>query len=574
MYPPSEAAWQKGLGFYMKIRGKIYSIVAVMALATVLSTAIGLTTLTESSDLTNRLDETAQRAFYAERVNRLITATNAGTRGLSGAEDRKAAEGYAKEIHISTTSLLATFEEWRTLVPAAETATFEKIVTAAKEFTAIRLKIADIGVEQGGPAASAASDADPAIKTNRVALQKGLADYAEEIRASLEPLRAGMDALQGRMMTMLIGTAALALILGVAVATWIGTSKLSRPLVRVTNALKQMADGDLAVEKIATFPKDEIGDLWRVTDRFQVALQRAEEMKLGQAEIDAKAAAEKSAMMNQLADNFENAIGGIVRTVASAATELEATAQVMSDAAGLASSKSGAAAQASLQASNNVETVASAAEELSSSIAEISRNVGESARMTIGAVGRANETSLMVERLSGAASKIGAIVDLITNVAQQTNLLALNATIEAARAGEAGRGFAVVAQEVKKLAEQTSQATNLIATQVGEIQVATLESTESIGGITSTIEQLNTIASALALSVEQQGAATDEIARNVQQASMGTRDVSINIEGVTQATEESSSAASQVLRSAGDLSQQSEMLRTEVGKMLTFIRAA
>ena len=558
----------------MKIRGKIYSIVAVMALATVLSTAIGLTTLTESSDLTNRLDETAQRAFYAERVNRLITATNAGTRGLSGAADREAAEGYAKEIRASTTSLLATFEEWRTLVPAAETATFEKIVTAAKEFTAIRLKIADIGVEQGGPAASAASDADPAIKTNRVALQKGLADYAEEIRASLEPLRAGMDALQGRMMTMLIGTAALALILGVAVATWIGTSKLSRPLVRVTDALKQMADGDLAVEKIATFPKDEIGDLWRVTDRFQVALQRAEEMKLGQAEIDAKAAAEKSAMMNQLADNFENAIGGIVRTVASAATELEATAQVMSDAAGLASSKSGAAAQASLQASNNVETVASAAEELSSSIAEISRNVGESARMTIGAVGRANETSLMVERLSGAASKIGAIVDLITNVAQQTNLLALNATIEAARAGEAGRGFAVVAQEVKKLAEQTSQATNLIATQVGEIQVATLESTESIGGITSTIEQLNTIASALALSVEQQGAATDEIARNVQQASMGTRDVSINIEGVTQATEESSSAASQVLRSAGDLSQQSEMLRTEVGKMLTFIRAA
>src|ERR1700754_2338391 len=103
MYAPVEAAWAKGLGVYMKIRGKIYSIVAVMALATVLSTAIGLRTLTESSDLTASLDQTAQRAFYAERVNRLITATNAGTRGLSGAEDKEAAEGYAKEIRTATT---------------------------------------------------------------------------------------------------------------------------------------------------------------------------------------------------------------------------------------------------------------------------------------------------------------------------------------------------------------------------------------------------------------------------------------------------------------------------------------
>ncbi len=81
----------------------------------------------------------------------------------------------------------------------------------------------------------------------------------------------------------------------------------------------------------------------------------------------------------------------------------------------------------------------------------------QSSELSAAAVAQGNRTNEIVASLSGAAEKIGHVVELINSIAAQTNLLALNATIEAARAGEAGKGFSVVAQEVKSLAGQDLQ---------------------------------------------------------------------------------------------------------------------
>lgn len=137
--------------------------------------------------------------------------------------------------------------------------------------------------------------------------------------------------------------------------------------------------------------------------------------------------------------------------------------------------------------------------------------------------------------LAESAEKIGAIVSLITNIANQTDLLALNATIEAARAGDAGKGFAVVESAVKNLATQTGKATEEIDAHVTQIQAAIKEAIVAIRGIAGSIDHISAIGATIARGVEQQSAATSEIARSVQQVAGPTHNVTDSIGGVIRA---------------------------------------
>lgn len=287
-----------------------------------------------------------------------------------------------------------------------------------------------------------------------------------------------------------------------------------------------------------------------------------------------KMAAEKKAVMERLANEFENAIGNIVATVSSASSELETSAGSLTATAERSRELATKVALASDEASTNVQSVASATEEMTSSVHEIGRQVQESSRIAGEAVDQAQKTNDRVGELAKAAARIGDVVELINNIAGQTNLLALNATIEAARAGEAGRGFAVVASEVKALAEQTAKATGEISQQITGIQSATGESVLAIKEIGNTIGKMSEIASAIAAAVEEQGAATQEISRNVQQAAVGTTLVSSNITDVKRGATETGSASAEVLSAAKSLSSDSNRLSVEVVKFLGSVRAA
>ncbi len=369
-------------------------------------------------------------------------------------------------------------------------------------------------------------------------------------------------------------TAAIGLLLNLAFAMWIGIAGLSHPIDRLKKAMQALAQNDLSVEVPGKESRDEIGDMARTVEVFKTNALEVERLKQQQLAIEERAAAERKADMERLANNFEASVGEVIQTVTTAAAELESAARSLTSTAEREEHLASTVAAASEQATANVQSVASATEQMTSSVNEISRRVQESANIAHQAVDQAKQTNDRIGALATAAGRIGDIIDLINNIAGQTNLLALNATIEAARAGDAGRGFAVVASEVKALAEQTGKATDEISQQIAGMQSATQESVTAIREIGSTIERMSEISSSIASAVEQQGAATQEIARNVQEAAKGTSQVSSSITDVQQGANETGTASARVLSAAQSLSRDSSRLRSEVGNFLDTVRAA
>ena len=367
--------------------------------------------------------------------------------------------------------------------------------------------------------------------------------------------------------------AAVAVLLIVPLLGLLIQALVARPIVAMTTAMQRLADGDTEVGIPARSRRDEIGAMAAAVEVFRDNRRAADRLVADQA-AERAARERHAARLEELLHGFEAEVSQLVAVLATAATGLQTTAQGMSDVAGRTGGRSRAVVAAAEAASASVQTVAVAGGELTNSIAEIGRQVQQSSLIAQQAVEATRHTDAVVQALSGGAQKIGEIVGLITAIAGQTNLLALNATIEAARAGDAGKGFAVVASEVKSLAIQTTSATGDIGAHISQIQAATREAVEAIGGVSRIIGEISGIATTIAASVEQQGAATVAITRNMHNTAEGMQSIGANIAGMDAAASETGAAAAHVLGAATELSGQADRLRAEVQRFVSEIRAA
>ncbi|MBP2303352.1 methyl-accepting chemotaxis protein [Azospirillum picis] len=387
-----------------------------------------------------------------------------------------------------------------------------------------------------------------------------------------EASKATASMLDNSRLTQIVVAGASILVSILVVWLYIGRVVIGR-MMALKTGMGRIAAGDLDAD-IALDGRDEIAEMGAALRVFRDTAREVESARAAAEEERQRAAGERRQAMLSLADQFENGVKTVVETVSAAATQMHQTAAGMVTTADDTSRQAGSAAEAAEIASVNVDGAASAAHELSQSIGEISRQVTESATIAAKAAGEAERTDGTMRDLNEAASRIGAVLDLISDIAGQTNLLALNATIEAARAGEAGKGFAVVAQEVKQLASQTAKATDQIAGQIGAMQTATNEAVGAIRSIGLTIGRLNDISASIAAAVEQQGAATSEIARNVQQAAGGTAQASQNIGQVRTAAGQTGRSAQEVLSVAQEVSSQASHLQEQIDRFLRQVRTA
>lgn len=411
-----------------------------------------------------------------------------------------------------------------------------------------------------------AQAAGDAVATATASLSAVMAELNTESVEQLSEIR-------DNSMTLMAGGVILVLVIAVGLG-FMTQRMVVRPISRLSGAMQTLADGENSVDVPGADRGDEIGSMAKTVEVFKANGLEKERLEREQADLEARSEAEKRKATEALATTFEQSVMGVLTRVGESTVQMRQAVSSMLRSASETSSSTDGAANASQQASDNVQAVAAAAEQLAATVAEVSRQITTCVDVANDAQSSALETDQSIQELASAAERIGDAVRLISDVAEQTNLLALNATIEAARAGEAGKGFAVVANEVKALASQTGKATEEISDLVREIQGSTGNAVSRIKHIAQTAGKVTEVISSVAAAMEEQGAATSEIARNAEGAADSTSQVVGNMGSVREQAGSTGSLAEELMEDVGELDGGAKELSDAVNGFLRKIRAA
>ena len=292
---------------------------------------------------------------------------------------------------------------------------------------------------------------------------------------------------------MLLGTALVALLLGLFGSVWINNS-IAPPLERAVAYALRIADGNLS-QSIQVHSQDEIGQL----------MQAMQTMRDGLTQI-----------VHDMREGAES---------------------IASEAAQIATDSNDLSARTEQQASSLQET-ASAMEELTSTVRQNGDNARQANQLAVSASDVAVKGGVVVDQvvttmdsINASSKKIVDIIGVIDGIAFQTNILALNAAVEAARAGEQGRGFAVVASEVRSLAQRSASAAK-------EIKSLINDSVEKVESGANLVAQAGSTMTEIVASVRRVTDIMQEISSASQEQNAGIEQVNIAVGEMDTATQQ------------------------------------
>ena len=438
--------------------------------------------------------------------------------------------------------------------------------------------------------------ADHAISLTRINMDEAInytnnhvIPQASEIREAVQSLNGWLSELSeertsqassqvSRAMFLVVTNSVVAL----AIAIFFGiviSNVISKPIISLTKTAKQLAAGNLAIERIHVKSRDEIYELNESFNEMASNLRETvseistgAEHVAGSSEELTSSAEETSRATNQITEAIQSVASGAEKQVESTNHVREIVNDI----------------------SYGMQQIVSSVDVVSSSTTvaeERSKNGVEVVNKAINQMNiinmKTSEISEVVTNLGDKSKEIGSIISLITAVAEQTNLLALNAAIEAARAGEHGKGFAVVANEVRKLAEQSNNSANQISSLIQDIQKDIENSVVVMGEGRSSVQEgltyvneagkeFHTISFSIddiskqiqevSASVEQIKAGSETMVGSIEDAANIAEQSSVYSQNVAASAEEQMATMEEIASAAESLSQMAEKLQAEVSK--------